>query len=113
LIALILAGLLTTTTRWVNWLGSSPMVYIGALSYCLYLIHNFGLNAAEMVVPHEWGFPGSLLSTALGLALAFAAAHVLHRYFEEPLRLYGVRLAHQRRRMAELPRVTEAEVERR
>lgn len=97
LVALLLAGLVTTTSTRVAWLGSAPMAYVAGLSYALYLLHNFGLNAAEGALPDDWGFPGSLLSTAVGLALAFVAAHVAHVWFEDPLRRVGVRLAARRR----------------
>ncbi|WP_193607721.1 acyltransferase family protein [Nocardioides lijunqiniae] len=100
--ALVLAGLVTTTSTRADWLGSRPMAYVAALSYALYLLHNFGLNAAESVLPSDWGFAGSLLSTTVGIALAFVAAHVAHVWFEDPLRRYGVRLASRRRPTAPL-----------
>jgi peptidoglycan/LPS O-acetylase OafA/YrhL len=110
LVAIAIVGLVTTRShRATAVLRSRPMVYIGALSYGLYLIHNFGLNAAESIVPTAWGVPGSFLSTAIGLAGAFAVCHFLHRWFEEPLRKLGVRLAHRRRAEATLPAVVEAE----
>jgi peptidoglycan/LPS O-acetylase OafA/YrhL len=105
-VALTLVGLVTTTSTRVGWLGSRPMVYVAGLSYALYLLHNFGLNAAEAVLPATWGFPGSLLSTAIGLALAFVAAHVAHVCFEDPLRRFGVGLA-ARRRSARARQATE------
>jgi peptidoglycan/LPS O-acetylase OafA/YrhL len=100
-VALTLVGLVTTTSTRVRWLGSAPMAYVAGLSYALYLLHNFGLNAAEAVLPADWGFPGSLLSTAVGIALAFVAAHVAHVCFEDPLRRFGVRLAARRRASGE------------
>lgn len=95
-VALTLVGLVTTTSRRTAWLGSAPMVYVAGLSYALYLLHNFGLNAAEGALPSGWGFPGSVLSTVVGIALAFVAAHVAHVWFEDPMRRYGVRLAARR-----------------
>lgn len=112
LIAIAIMGLVTTTSgRATAVLRSRPMVYIGALSYGLYLIHNFGLNAAEAVVPASWGVAGSFLSTALGLASAFLVCHLLHRWFEEPLRKLGVRLAHRSRPEATLPSISGALVD--
>lgn len=96
-IALLVAGLVTTKSRGTRALEGRFLVYTGALSYILYLIHNFGLNAAEMLVPGSWGLPGSLVSTVLGIAAAYAVAAVLHRFFEEPVRQYGARLAKGRR----------------
>ena len=102
LLALLLAGLVTTRTRAIAWLSSRPMVHLGALSYVLYLIHNFFLNAAEAVLPSGWGAPGSLLSTSVGIAAAVGVAHLLHRFYEEPARRLGVRLS---RRIARGPAV--------
>ncbi len=112
LVAAAICGLVTTSSsRATAVLRSRPAVYIGALSYALYLVHNFGLNAAESVVPAGWGLGGSLLSTALGIGGSFVVCHFLHRWFEEPLRRLGVRLAHRRRAEATLPAVTETQVE--
>lgn len=109
-VALTLIGLVTTRSSAVNWLGSRPMVYVAGLSYALYLLHNFGLNAAEAVLPADWGFGGSLLSTAAGLGAAFAAGHVAHVWFEDPLRRYGARLAERHRHTTGVdPAATEAE----
>ena len=92
-IALLLAGLVTTRTRSVAWLSSRPMAFLAAISYTFYLIHGFAVNAVEMVVPEAWGRPGSLLSAGLALALGIYSSWLVHRWFEEPLRLYGVRIA--------------------
>jgi peptidoglycan/LPS O-acetylase OafA/YrhL len=93
LIAALMAGLLTTTTsRGTGWLTSRPMVRLAELSYALYLIHNFGLNFAEKIVPQD-GFVGSLASTVLGLAGALVACEIVHRIFEKPLTDYGHRLS--------------------
>ncbi|SOE00955.1 acyltransferase family protein [Blastococcus haudaquaticus] len=111
-IALVLAGLVTTHSRHVAWLSSRPMAFLAAISYTFYLIHGFFVNAVEMAVPEDWGRPGSLLSAALALGLAVYASWIVHRWFEEPLRLYGValskRMAERRaaRRAAPAPRET-------
>jgi peptidoglycan/LPS O-acetylase OafA/YrhL len=93
LIAALMAGLLTTTSRGTGWLTSRPMVRLAELSYALYLIHNFGLNFAEKIVPKGHGFAGSLASTVLGLAGALVACEIVHRIFEKPLTDYGHRLS--------------------
>lgn len=96
-LACVLVGHVTSNHPEHGWLGSKVMVHLGALSYVLYLIHNFGLNAAEAVVPHSAAMPWSLLSTALGIGGSVLVAHVLHVWFEEPMRLIGVRLSARRR----------------
>lgn len=93
LVAALIAGLVTTARQSITGLASYPMVYLGTISYVLYLTHNFFINAAEIVVPQSSGFPGSLLSTTVAFVLSVVAAGLIHRYFEEPLRLYGVKLS--------------------
>jgi peptidoglycan/LPS O-acetylase OafA/YrhL len=92
-LALLLAGLVTTRTAGVAWLSSRPMAFLAAISYTFYLAHGFVVNAVEMVVPEAWGRPGSVLSGALGLSISIYACWVIHRWYEEPLRVYGVRLS--------------------
>jgi peptidoglycan/LPS O-acetylase OafA/YrhL len=92
-LALLLAGLVTTRSPRVAWLSSRPMAFLAAISYTFYLIHGFFVNAVEMIVPEEWGRPGSLLSAALALVLSIFASWIVHRLYEEPLRTFGVHLA--------------------
>ncbi|WP_324275156.1 acyltransferase [Blastococcus brunescens] len=94
-IALLVAGLVTTRSRRVAWLSSPPMVFLAAISYTFYLVHGFFVNGVEMVVPEAWGRPGSLLSAGLALGLAVYGSWIVHRWFEEPMRRYGVALSRQ------------------
>jgi peptidoglycan/LPS O-acetylase OafA/YrhL len=110
LITLLIIGIVSTRTRAIDWLSSRPLVYIGALSYVLYLIHNFGLNAAEMVIPLEWGLPGSLLSTTIGIGASVIVAAAIHKWYEEPLRLVGARISKARRAIRTVPAVREVDV---
>ncbi|TFV63564.1 UNVERIFIED_ORG: acyltransferase [Bacillus sp. AZ43] len=105
-IALLVAGLVTTRSPRVGWLSSRPMAFLAAISYTFYLVHGFFLNAVEMVVPEAWGRLGSLLCAALGFGLAVHGSWIVHRWYEEPMRRYGVALA---RRM-EARRAVPAEV---
>lgn len=95
---LLLIGLVTTTAPWVAWLWSRPMVVTATLSYALYLVHNFGLNFAEKLVPGGHGLAGSLVSTALGLSLAYLIAYGLNRTVERPFISLGHRITRRRRR---------------
>lgn len=92
-LALVLAGLVTTKTRWVDWLKSRPMVFLAAISYVFYLVHNFVINGVEAVVPEHWGIAGALASAGLALALSVLVSWAIHRMYEEPLRKFGVRLS--------------------
>jgi peptidoglycan/LPS O-acetylase OafA/YrhL len=92
-LALLLAGLVTTRSPRIAWLSSRPMAFLAAISYTFYLAHGFVVNGVEMIVPEAWGRPGSLLSGALGLGLSIYVCWVIHRWYEEPLRTYGVHLS--------------------
>jgi peptidoglycan/LPS O-acetylase OafA/YrhL len=94
-LALVVAGLVTVRARTpgIAWLSSRPMVFLAAISYTFYLVHGFLVNGVEMVVPEAWGGPGSLLSGGLALTLGICASWLVHRTYEEPLRVVGVRLS--------------------
>jgi peptidoglycan/LPS O-acetylase OafA/YrhL len=92
-LAAVLAGLVTTRSRSVGWLSSRPMVFLGAISYTFYLVHGFCVNAVEMVFPEAPGRLESLVAAGIGLALSIYASWLVHRWFEEPMRLYGVALS--------------------
>jgi peptidoglycan/LPS O-acetylase OafA/YrhL len=92
-VCLLLIGLVTTSTSSIRWLWSRPMTTTATLSYALYLIHNFGLNFSERLVPGGHGLPGSLASTAIGLTLAYVCAYGLNRVVERPGMALGRRFA--------------------
>jgi peptidoglycan/LPS O-acetylase OafA/YrhL len=92
-VALLLTGLVTTRSSGVRWLSSRPMAFLAGISYTFYLVHGFLVNAVEAVLPEDWGRAGSLLTGGIGLALAIYVSWVVHRWYEEPLRVYGVALA--------------------
>jgi peptidoglycan/LPS O-acetylase OafA/YrhL len=90
-----LVAVVMSRSRWTSWLEHRWMVFLGRISYALYLTHNFGLNAMEKVVPEGWGLFGSLLTTATGLVIAVAISYALHVTVERPLIALGRRLAHR------------------
>lgn len=63
-----------------RWLNTRPMVYLGALSYTIYLAHFLMLLWADA---HVAAF-GRVAVTALTLALTLAVAALTHRYVEVP-----------------------------
>lgn len=89
-IAAVLCGLVVTRARWVGFLTTKPMVLLGALSYGLYLFHNFGLNLVEMFIP-QTTFWWSLLSTSIGLGISVLGCWILHKLVEKPC----IRIGHQ------------------
>jgi peptidoglycan/LPS O-acetylase OafA/YrhL len=72
-----------------------PLVWLGVISYSLYLLHHPLLTATIKVTGDlRW----SPVSLQLGVAAAFLLATVLlswlsHRYLEQPMQAYGRRLA--------------------
>lgn len=64
-----------------NSLLNNPMlVYLGKISYGLYVIHEFGLLAAEKVM----GGPMNAKSITVGLLLTIALAAAAYRWIETP-----------------------------
>ncbi len=77
---MILAGPASTINRWV--LSNRTMIYIGLISYPLYLWHWPILSYARMLHFKE---PTDLVK-GLCIALAFVLAHLTYRYIERPIR---------------------------
>jgi peptidoglycan/LPS O-acetylase OafA/YrhL len=84
LVAIVSAALLHTSRHsplWTAVYGSRPALWVGALSYSLYLVHwPVGLLLARHVSMRGAPF------IAAAVAITFAAAIILHRVVEEPLR---------------------------
>jgi peptidoglycan/LPS O-acetylase OafA/YrhL len=85
--------------RFLRW---GPLVFIGRLSYGIYLIHVLCVNAAEKVFPPHtgsvaWTFAAFLLACGLSVAVAY----VLYLLIEKPLIEIGRRWS---RRVQEAPR---------
>jgi peptidoglycan/LPS O-acetylase OafA/YrhL len=99
----LLIGLITYSGNGIAWLYCRPMVFIGRISYALYLVHNFGLNAMEKLIPQTHGFASSFASTSLGLGGAGIAAWILNVWFEMPLTRLGHRIAHTRKALRSVP----------
>jgi peptidoglycan/LPS O-acetylase OafA/YrhL len=88
------AGVIVTRTPVANVLTLTPMLFLGRLSYALYLTHNFGLNFAEQHFPSTpfGGFSRSLVTTVVGLSLGLLMAYVMHRLIELPFIRLGRRV---------------------
>jgi peptidoglycan/LPS O-acetylase OafA/YrhL len=70
-------------------LSTRPAVFVGTLSYGLYLVHQLGLNAVEGHTK-AYGFAGSVVELCAGLALGLVLAYALHVTIEKPF----IRLGH-------------------
>lgn len=72
-------------------LSSAPMVFIGKISYSLYLYHWFALSALAQVLGRG---PETILAVRLAsVPLMIVLALASYRFVETPLRRYGHRLA--------------------
>lgn len=72
----------------LQWLASRPLLWLGSISYCLYLVHqNFGYGLIQQA--YKQGIsPWLAIIASLLLSLLFA--WLLHRYVEQPA-LKGLR----------------------
>jgi peptidoglycan/LPS O-acetylase OafA/YrhL len=101
-VVLFLVGLVTSTSAVPRALTARPLVFLGRISYAFYLTHNFGLNAAQGVLPGGGPWQG-IVAPVLALGLAVAFAWVLHVTIEKPLITVGHRLAGRRKALKALP----------
>lgn len=88
--AAVLAGAVPLLSR-VRATSALPRLalWTGGCSYGIYLFHNLAPAALERLP----GSPAGPLLGLLGIALTVAASAFLHRWYEEPLRRQGRRLA--------------------
>ncbi|WP_432505537.1 acyltransferase family protein [Kineococcus arenarius] len=92
-VAPVMIGVVVRRGSGVGWLNARPVVFLGTISFGLYLTNALALDVAERVIGVGHGLPGSLLSTLVGFVLAVVASACLHRWFEEPLHSVGRRIA--------------------
>lgn len=96
-VALALIGLVagsSPVTRALTW---RPLVWLGGISYGVYLFNQLGLHVAMRIVPERWGLVSDGLAMMLGLAGTLVVCELLHRYLELPLMRYGRMLAGRRK----------------
>ena len=66
----------------LQWLARKPLLWLGSISYALYLIHqNIGYWLIHRLTAAGWSLPAATLAA---LALALALAHGLRNLVEEP-----------------------------
>jgi peptidoglycan/LPS O-acetylase OafA/YrhL len=65
---------------WTRWLNARPMVYLGTVSYSLYLSHHMILLGLQYHWPHaDWA-----VTTSIGAALTLIVCEAMRRYVEDP-----------------------------
>ena len=70
------------TTGRLQWLERKPLLWLGSISYALYLIHqNIGYWLIHRLTAAGWSLPAATLAA---LALALVLAHALRNLVEEP-----------------------------
>jgi peptidoglycan/LPS O-acetylase OafA/YrhL len=72
------------------------LVWLGEISYSLYLVHVLALHLLRDLRDDD-----SLITNGLGVAIALAGAWALHRYVEQPFRTRGYAWLRQRERALE------------
>jgi peptidoglycan/LPS O-acetylase OafA/YrhL len=97
-VAAALVGLVLGQSPLTRLLCWPPLVWIGGISYGVYLFNQLGLHFAMRLVPLRWGSAGDAVVLAIGLTVTLGVCELLHRIFETPLMRYGRRLAQQRER---------------
>jgi peptidoglycan/LPS O-acetylase OafA/YrhL len=63
-----------------RWLNARPLVYVGAISYTVYLSHHIVLLAIEKHSP-QWNW---MTATAIAMVVTLAIAEPMRRWVEEP-----------------------------
>ncbi len=96
--SLLILAVSTQTNSWISrLLCSQSMVYLGTISYSIYLIHWFVAELLKMVwlyqfqVPFSsisWNHYESLLAIGLFTAIVIAIAALLYELIEAPMRNY-------------------------
>jgi peptidoglycan/LPS O-acetylase OafA/YrhL len=81
----ILLSVLGTTGRWTSALRSGPFVYLGRISYGLYVYHELLLKVAARVFPEHNSSPAEMLGYwAFGLCTTLPIAAASYRFIELP-----------------------------
>lgn len=83
----------------VRWLNSRPMVYVGTISYTVYLSHQVAIYGVVRHAP-EIGWPATLVIAAM---LTLAIAEPMRRWVERPCGRLRRRLHNRTRRQVAQP----------
>lgn len=79
-----------------RWLRLPVLVYIGQISYGVYIFHNFMHRLGPSILRHVTGqsyFQSETMHVLYLMALSIAVASASYHLFEEPLRKFGRRIA--------------------
>ena len=80
LVAVLMVQLIVSRSRWLAWMDSPLLVYLGTISYSTYLYHEL---AGSLVARAMGGLPKALMMVPM-LAASYAAASVSYYGVERP-----------------------------
>ena len=90
-IALLVFSLREPTSEW-RWLGSKALVWLGHVSFGIYLWHFQVMRALVLLWPELWNTPStSLLALVISLTATLAMAALSYYCVERPLMAWGKR----------------------
>jgi peptidoglycan/LPS O-acetylase OafA/YrhL len=67
----------------LEWLASRPLLFVGGISYSLYLLHQYIGVSIIAVLIHRWGLP-DLVAFAVAVGICGTMAYALTRWIEIP-----------------------------
>jgi peptidoglycan/LPS O-acetylase OafA/YrhL len=91
--AVVLAFLVTRDGHIRRTLAFKPLVFVGTLSYGIYLVQILCINVVDHFISPGGSIPQALLSYGLACVLSIAVAYGLHVVLERPFILVGKRVA--------------------
>lgn len=91
--SIMLAFLVSRDSSLRRALAFRPLVFVGTLSYGIYLVHILCINVVDRFVPPGGSIPQALLSYGLACILSMGVAYGLHVVVEHPLIGVGKRIA--------------------
>jgi hypothetical protein len=78
-----------------GWKLSQPFVYLGRISYGLYVFHVLGLMISDYAIPHQGASLGRFLyRDAVGFAITVALSAISFRWLETPFLNLKQRFTH-------------------
>jgi peptidoglycan/LPS O-acetylase OafA/YrhL len=84
----------TSSRGWRTWV-LDPLIYLGRISYGLYIFHVLGLMITEFTISHEGSSLGRyLFRNAVAFAITIALAAVSYRWLETPFLTLKQRFTH-------------------
>jgi peptidoglycan/LPS O-acetylase OafA/YrhL len=88
MVALLVPATVVGRGAFMRMLATRPLLYLGRISYALYMIHSVALIQLQARLPMSNldGVIPRLLMLCGYVAVIVIAAHLLHRYVEEPMR---------------------------